>query len=886
MKTKKLLLSLFLLSVTFSFSQKVPLWEKQTISTENTIKEGKEVLPTNHTFSLDIERLKAMLVNAPDRSEKESNIIVSFPNANGVLESFRIFEASNMDFDLQERFPNIRAYMGQGVKDGSAVIRFSVSPLGFQSMVLSGTTEASFIEALTNDNKTYAVFNRSSKSNYENNFECATINQINNQMDGFANRDADDAMLRTFRLAMSATGEYTNYFGGVSGALAAINATMTRVNGVFENDFNVTMQLINNTTIIYTNAATDPYSGNLNTQLQSTLTSVVGEANYDIGHLVGQGGSGGNAGCIGCVCVNGQKGSGYTSYNVPSGDSFDIDYVAHEMGHQFGGNHTFTTGTGGLQNEGTGVQVEPGSGSTIMGYAGITPSDVQAHSDPYFHAVSIQQITSNIKTKTCQTNTPTGNAVPTANAGSNYSIPNGTAFLLSGTGADANASDVLTYCWEQMNQNYASTSIPSPTNTTGVAFRSFSPTTSNKRFVPMFSTVLSGVNSSDWEKVPTVGRALNFRFTVRDNVAGGANNKSDNMSVTVKSAAGPFAVTSYGASESWATGESKTITWNVAGTTANGINTNNVKISIVDLDGSELYVLAASTANDGSENITVPNITNDSVRIMVSAVGNIFYAINSADLAINSAVASCNTYCASEGTMQYDTRTTLVDFNTLNNATPGSKTAAYNDYTAQSTTVQTGVSYNLTVNVNTDGSYKVVTKVWIDWNKDCDFDDANEEYDLGEAIGVADGATSLSPLSITVPNDAAIGATRMRVGSKYTSALVYATSCQTGYDGEVEDYTIVVSATASVNSNNVFNGFVLSPNPNNGNFNINLNSIDSKNVTVSVYDMIGRQIFSNKYDNNQVNFNKNINLGSIKSGVYLVNVTDGVRSNSEKIIIK
>jgi hypothetical protein len=100
---------------------------------------------------------------------------------------------------------------------------------------------------------------------------------------------------------------------------------------------------------------------------------------------------------------------------IPSGDNFDIDYVAHELGHQFGANHTFTTG-----NEGTGVHMEPGSGSTIMGYAGITSADVQPHSDAYFHAISIQQITNNMKAKTCQTNTATGNSIPTANAGLDY----------------------------------------------------------------------------------------------------------------------------------------------------------------------------------------------------------------------------------------------------------------------------------------------------------------------------------------------------------------------------------------------------------------------------------------------------------------------------------
>ena len=234
---------------------------------------------------------------------------------------------------------------------------------------------------------------------------------------GLNNRpNADDKSFRTYRLALSVTGEYTAHFGGtVALALAAMNTTMTRVNGVCEIDFSLHMNMIaNETAIIYTNASTDPYSsatagagGAWNSELQANLTSVIGNGGYDIGHLFGASGGGGSAGCIGCVCVANQKGSGFTSPvdGIPSGDNFDIDYVVHEMGHQFGANHTFT-----FSNEGTGKQMEPGSGTTIMGYAGITvTADVQPHSDAYFHAISVEQVTAYIKSTTCQVNTTTNN---------------------------------------------------------------------------------------------------------------------------------------------------------------------------------------------------------------------------------------------------------------------------------------------------------------------------------------------------------------------------------------------------------------------------------------------------------------------------------------------
>ena len=872
------------MSISFVFSQNTSVWKKQTSILSNEIKENKKELPLNQIFELDIENIKETLQSAPKRDEflGKSNLIISFPNVDGTLERFRIFEASVMELELQLKYPEIRSYAGQGIDDPSAIIRFSISPFGLQSMVLSANRETSFIEPLTVDNKKYAVYKRSDKNNTVNDFECKTIEAINSNLNGnITNRSADDGILRTYRLAMSTTGEYTTFHGGtVAGALAAINATMTRVNGIYETDFNVTMVLIANTNlVIYTDAGTDPYStqANYNGELQSTLTAIIGEANYDIGHLVGGSGGGGNAGCIGCVCVNGSKGSGYTSLPNPEGDNFDIDFVAHEMGHQFGGNHTFTTG-----NEGSNVHMEPGSGSTIMGYAGITgATDVQAHSDAYFHAVTIQQVTNYVKSTSCQTNTNTGNAVPTANAGSDYVVPKGTPLILNGSGSDTDGADVLTYCWEQFDENDSATTYPSPTATTGVAFRSYSPTQDTKRFLPIFSVVRTGATSWQWESIPTVARTLNFRLTVRDNRAGGGNNNKDDMAVTVSSFSGPFVVTSHSVSETWNTGETKTITWDVAGTTTGGINAMNVDIFIVDNSGTVLATLVTATGNDGSQDITVPNITVDSARVMVKASNNIFYAINSAVLGINAVPPTCTDPCPSTGNTSFQTSTTLVNFNTINNVT--GKAGAYADYTSQSTTVAKNTAYDLTVNANTDGNYTVKTKVWIDWNKDCVFNATDEEYDLGEAVNVADGATTNSPLTITVPASATVGSTIMRVSTKYSS---YAGSCDTGFDGEVEDYTIVVTETAAINDINNFDGFSLSPNPNNGNFSIALKSNNANDITVKVFDVIGRQVFNRSYDNNQSVFNKEIRLNNVLSGIYLVNITDGEHFNTEKIIIK
>jgi chitodextrinase len=627
---------------TVAFAQnRSSLWNETSRKSDLMLLDSQMNLPEKHLFTLNVQGLKNALVNSPMRNTAaKSQIVVTIPNGDGIMENFRVYESSNMDPALAARYPEIKSYVGIGIDNPTSIAYFSLSPLGFKSMVIYADRSAVFIEPLSKDLTTYTVYKKSDKAASLNKFECKVIATAQNQLASTitARPNADDGTLRTFRLAMSCTGEYTVYFGGTKAlALAAINNSLTRVNGVFEKDFGAHMNLIANTdAVIYTDANTDPYApaasmSQWNAQLQSTLTSVIGEANYDIGHLFGATGGGGNAGCIGCVCVNGQKGSGITSPadGIPSGDNFDIDYVAHEMGHQFGGNHTFT-----FSNEGTIAQVEPGSGTTIMGYAGITgATDVQAHSDPFFHAVSIQQVTNYIKSTTCQTSTATGNAVPTANAGSNYTIPKGTPFALTGSGTDAN-NDPLTYDWEQMDVGTTTTTYPSVTATTGPAFKSFPTSTSPVRYFPQMATVLTGASSWKWEAVPNVARTLNFRLTVRDNHPGGPANNSADMVVTVNATAGPFAVTSQATAVSYAGGTSQIVTWNVAGTTANNVNCANVDVLLSIDGGASWTTILASTPNNGSATVIIPNTPSTSCRIMVKGTNHIFFNVSKSNFTI------------------------------------------------------------------------------------------------------------------------------------------------------------------------------------------------------------------------------------------------------------
>jgi Metallo-peptidase family M12B Reprolysin-like len=398
------------------------------------------------------------------------------------------------------------------------------------------------------------------------------------------------------------------------------------------------------TNVIYYTPSSDPYTtmANWNKQLQNTLSSTLtgagtslaaNNAAYDLGHMFGKTGGGGNAGCIGCVCVNDtasttdlNKGSGITSPSdgIPQGDTFDIDYVVHEVGHQLGANHTYSN-----SSEGTGVNKEVGSGVTIMGYAGITSQDVAPHSIDAYHETSIEQIQNNLATKTCPVTTSLAgvNATPTVEVQNNYVIPKSTPFVLTGVATDANSTDALTYSWEQNDDVGASTgaaSSASITKTEGPNFISWSPTISPKRYFPKLSSIIANSATTSQvggdagmlsEALSSVSRILNFRLTVRDNcpysstipLKVGQTAYTD-MVVNVNASAGPFIVNSPNTAVSWTVGTNQTVIWAVAGTNANGVNAAFVDV-FLSTDGGLTYPiqLADKVPNDGSETITVPN---------------------------------------------------------------------------------------------------------------------------------------------------------------------------------------------------------------------------------------------------------------------------------------
>ena len=638
----------YVFTITIFFLSFYLIWGQQQywnqISSQHTasnktlqnLKQGQYTI-----FTLNETLFKNSLQGAAHRYSKNSAAekVVWFPDASGNLIAFSIYEAPVLAPEISRQHPEIKSYIGYGLEK-QVRVRFSISPNEVKYMMTFASGRKVFMEKYAKGTNEYIMYTRGSRK-FMSPLNCTTEFSKKSQIRYSAARDNNDRTLRTFRLAVSTTGEYAVFHGGtVAGTLAAINATVTRVNEVYEVDLGVSLQVISQTSdVIFTDPATDPYeSSGLNGAVQTVLTEEIGEANYDVGHLFHQASDNGNAGCIGCVCIDNRKGSAFSATTNPTGDLFDIDYVAHELGHQFGANHTWS-----FDSEFTGVNTEPGSGSTIMAYAGITGlNNVQLVSDPYFHYFSIDQITDYVFTTTCDVEIPLANNPPVANAGSDFTIPVGTAFVLEGSATDPDNDD-LTYTWEQIDDGIVTTFDFGPNNSSGANFRSLPPTSNPNRFMPRLSRILSGnltqVNPSvneAWETVSNIGRTFNFALTVRDNVTGGGQTSSDLNQITVTEEAGPFVVTSQSSNVTWESGSVQTITWDVANTNAAPVNAIEVDI-LFSTDGGASFseILAQNIINDGSYSFVVPGgIDTTDGRFMVRASNNIFLAVNSGTITV------------------------------------------------------------------------------------------------------------------------------------------------------------------------------------------------------------------------------------------------------------
>ena len=889
-------LSVAIFLITFSIFGQNNFFTK--IENNDVVQKTKTTISKTETiaFEFNYEALSDVLSKTSNKSSsvKPQNVIISFPDIDGKTKTYSIEEASVFHPDLQEKYPEIKSYIGYGIDSPETYLRFSLSPYQGLSGVVLGKKETLLFEANANKNNQIKILNSSSEEISES-FNCLTENTaLGNTLKTILSiKDADDSQKRTYRLALSVTGEYSNFHGGTLPSVnAAIAATLSNINAVFEKDFNMSLELIGaNDSVIYLNSVTDPYSNisNYNSELASTLDSVILEANYDIGHLIGgvndnNDNPTGDAGCIGCVCNNGgsyatqdHKGAGFSTGSSPIGFHFDINYVAHEIGHQYGANHTWTHDG----NEGSNVQMEPGSGTTIMGYAGITGStNVQTNSDPYFHAISIEQVTTFIKSTSCASITNTGNTTPTVNAGNDLTLPIGTPFKLVGNGSDSDG-DIITYCWEQIDENNALTTYPDANSisSNSVLFRSYPPTTNNIRYFPNLSDLKFGVNATQWEKIPNTNRTADFRLTVRDNKVGGANNAHDDMQVTFNTAYGPFEVTSQDTPGIlWTSGTNETITWNVNNTnTLLGATNINILLSV---DGGVTYnPIVNNIPNTGSYTLQVPNTPAPYCRLMIEASNNNFFAINSEDFAIDYTI---NTTCT-----QYSSAPNLgIDI--TDNGGAFTQSHIINIPTA-ATISDINIGVNITHPYIGDLGIAVLspdgTEILLKSSQDCSsennviglFNDDTIQYNCFNS-GSNIASKSLRDLLSDLNGENTFGNWTIRLGD-----------FASGDTGTLNSWFIEICKTTETPLSTEdfdFADFKIFPNPNKGEFNIKLKTSKSNEIKIEVYDLRGRSIYKNNYKTTDDSFNENIILNNVQAGLYILNLDNGVKKIAKKIIVE
>lgn len=882
------------------------LWSKTTqneLNKKDPIFRKTQPQKANY-YHLDINGLKGMLQNAPDRkTTQNANLIVSFPTADNTFESFRVSEASVMASELQAKYPGLRSYAGQSIENPSTLIRFSITSQGLHAMFLSAEKGTQFIDPFTKEDNIYMVYSKRDLPPLDQVWECHVVSSDYN-LNGAAlessylSRDTGDGMMRDFRTAIAATIEYSAFHWMAAGltagdseavkrtaVMAAIVVTMTRNNFIYERDFSITMTLVaNNDLVVFIDS--DNFSNNnanaLINESQTVIDGAIGAANYDVGHTFSTGGGG--LAQLNSPCT-GSKARGVTGSSAPVGDAYDIDFVAHELGHQFGAPHTFN----GTQGNCAGGNREPtnayevGSGTTIMAYAGICGSDnVQENSDAYFHQKSLQMIWDNVTTgnSTCATQIPTGNGAPTAEAGSDFVIPISTPYKLTGSSTDPDGTSLHTYTWEQYDLGPAG--LPTETNPSGPMVRSFEGTENPTRYIPRLQDLYVSGGSTEWEKLAAVERSQEFRLTVRDNDTNGGRTAVDDMSTVTVAAAGPFLVTSQNTDQIvWTPGMTETITWDVAGTTANGVDTANVNILLSIDEGVTYNPIISNVPNDGSQDIIVPNVEASKCRIMVEGAGNIFFNINAFFFAI--------------GNYTYQLTDVCEDFLFNIAVTVPESTNSYSGYALNVPTSITMSDANITVDIthpeNGDllygfrhpaysGTFLIRLASGVcsgTANTNFVFDDEGNPI-VCVSTNSGDHVIPEDPLSAVDGTDAQGTWTffifdNTTNGTVSTLNSVTITACEQSLEPVLSAKEFSLEKALSIY-----------PNPNHGEFNMAFYGASNK-VQMQIFDISGRAVVTTVFENSSRVFNETISLGNVQSGMYFLNVNDGSRTITKKIIV-
>ncbi len=643
MKAKLFILTLF---ISFALTAQNSLWKSSYEPLDQTVVPQDRIPAQYKSLEVDFAALQNDLLKAPGFKNKTgSTVHINLPDENGNLIDFTVYKSNTLPNQLKQQsgIQTYRAYSKHG--DIASIV---TSMFGLHAGILRPGKPDLIIEPASRDLNNVIVFSKSALP--PKSFECYTEDIAPSVDLSKSSIKIDDQVLRTYRFAIGTTGEYSQYHVNRAinlgiipsnatdsqkkdAVLSAVAVTVDRLNSVYERDLGVTLELVpNERDVIFLDPNTDPYDNSDIISMLDNNTTVlnnnIGTNNYDGGHLFTTYAGGGISG-LGIICSS-QKGRSVTGSTSPIGDGYDIDYVAHEIGHAFGCNHTFANSCNNNRNLST--SVEPGSGSSIMAYAGVCSPNVQLHSDDYFHVISIAEAGNFISNyATCSINTNIGNHAPSINVLNygNVYIPKSTPFLLHATATDADG-DALTYCWEQIDAvtNSSTTNwVPNATHTNGPEFRSYDPTTNTNRYFPRVVNIVNNTYQNTWEVLPEVNRTLTFAITVRDNHAGGGQTPFDYVQFSIDQNTGPFRVTNMSNGETLQAGETKTITWNVAGTDGGLVNCPTVDILFSADNGVTFpYTIASNIPNNGSAQFSVPGYENTNLgRFMVKAHNNYFF---------------------------------------------------------------------------------------------------------------------------------------------------------------------------------------------------------------------------------------------------------------------
>lgn len=588
---------------------------------------------------------KTVLSNTFLNLHVTTEITVPLPNGQNI--TVNLIPSPILSEDLAKQYPDFMTYQAQQIDQPQNIGRFSLSHLGLfgffrynnQWMLLSPKYQGGDLE--------YASYwYKDAPSNSEASSLTADFllaDEILNGPELAQKVITTGDTVRTYALAISTTGEYSQKLGGTAqNVIAELMNLVNRINQILLVDLAVQFELVDNQSIIFFDAATDPYTNSdAATDIeenQDVIDQAIGNQNYDIGHVLGT--NGGGLAYLGVVCNSEYKAQGYTGLDNPQGERFYIDLVAHEFGHQLGANHSFNaTNSANCEQSARSNEsaYEPGSGSTIMSYSGICdPQDIQTNSDPYFHSISIQEIRDYVDSfsgRSCGVETEIGNAIPQIQLSQTaYTIPASTPFVLTGAATDAD-NDMLTYSWEQFDNGGtlgATSSLNELNSDNGhnPLFRSYNPQSDATRYFPRLSDILSG-QSTLGETFATTDRDMRFRLTVRDN-KGGVNHQD--AVITVNSTSQSFSIDT---PNEWQAMFEQTVTWNMGDTATAPINCPNVDILLIaDANNPVETTVQLQTPNDGQQNVRAPNITSSAARLVLKCSNNVFYAVSDNDFAI------------------------------------------------------------------------------------------------------------------------------------------------------------------------------------------------------------------------------------------------------------